>query len=64
VENVSKNAKWIELVNSYGPFNHCPWEGRCVRVSHEEGLGGRAVFLARAIRKIIKTNFTDAELKK
>lgn len=64
MKDLSEKAKWIELVNSYGPFNHSPWEGNGVRVSHEEVLEGRAAFLARAIRRIIKTNFTDAELKK
>jgi hypothetical protein len=59
-----KDKKWIELLNSYGPFNHGPWEGKGVRVTHEEGLEGRADFLAGAIRKLIKSKFTNAQLKK
>ena len=64
MDKIIERKKWIELINSYGPFNHSPWEGKGIRVSHEENLDGRAVFLAREIRKIIKANFTDSDIKR
>ncbi len=59
-----KNSQWIETVNSYGPFTHSPWKGNGISVSHEEGLEGRADFLAKELRKLIVGKFTHAQLKK
>lgn len=59
---VSKNE--IELLNSYGPLNHGSWEGRGIRASNEEGLIGRADFLVKKIREIIKNNFKESDIRK
>lgn len=54
----------IELINSYGPFNHSVWRKGDLAVTHEEVLAGRADFLVAKIRKIITDNFSTDEIKK
>jgi hypothetical protein len=52
----------IETLNAYGPYNHAVWRGRGVTVSQEEGLTGRAEFLAALVRKVLQRSFTEAEM--
>lgn len=63
-QKISDGKEIIELINSYGPFNHSVWRANNLRVTHEEGLSGRANFLAESIKKIIVKNFTATNLKK
>lgn len=57
------NKEDIELINSFGPFNHSVWRKNEMAVTHEEVLAGRADFLVAEIRKIIIQNFTNSEIK-
>jgi len=58
------NKKTIELINSIGPFNHSHWDSRGIKISNEDNLVGRADFLAKKIREIIKKKFSLSEIKK
>ena len=58
------NKKIIEKINSYGPFNHSVWRTSDSKITNEEGLSGRADFLAKSIKKTIVKNFTISDLKK
>lgn len=49
-------------INSLGPFNHSVWNGRGVRVSHEEKLTGRVEFLSASLRRELLRRFTHAQL--
>jgi 2-polyprenyl-3-methyl-5-hydroxy-6-metoxy-1,4-benzoquinol methylase len=63
-QKISESKEVIELINSYGPFNHSVWQSNNLRVTNEEGLSGRANFLAKSIKKIIVKNFTTSNLRK
>jgi len=54
----------IELINSFGPFNHSVWKKDQIVVTQEEVLAGRADFLVSKIREIILKNFSMADIKK
>ncbi len=58
------DKKIIEKINSHGPFNHSVWLTRDFKITNEEGLSGRADFLAKSIKKIIVENFAISDLKK
>lgn len=49
-------------VNSLGPFNHSIWEGRGIKVSHEEKQAGRVKFLSNSIRAEIKKRFSRDQI--
>lgn len=63
-QKISHNKEIIELINSYGPFNHSIWQANDLRITNEEGLSGRVDFLTRSIKKTIVKNFTISNLKK
>ncbi|HYR89069.1 MAG TPA: class I SAM-dependent methyltransferase [Terriglobia bacterium] len=57
-------SRFIESLNACGPFNHGHWNGRGIRVSHEDELAGRADFLVRRIRETVCKTYSAAELAK
>ena len=57
-------ARDIERINAAGPFNHSIWDGKGIRVTNEEGLEGRADFLARTIRKALLSHYSKKALTK
>lgn len=53
----------IELINSYGPFNHSVWEKNGFKFSNEEVLEGRANFLVYKIKELIELNYSLEQIK-
>lgn len=60
---MKRNPKLIEQINASGPFNHSIWRGKNLVVTNEEGLAGRARFLADTIRKSILRVFPKTRLR-
>ena len=58
------SSEQIELINTYGPYNHAVWTSQGITVSNEERLSGRVELLAKKIRECILKHFTMDEIGK
>ena len=55
-------AEQIELINSYGPYNHSTWSIDGLEISNEERLSGRGQHLVETIRKSLTDRFKYEEI--
>lgn len=55
-------AEQIEVINSYGPYNHSTWSVDGLEISNEERLSGRGQHLVETIRKSLTDRFKYEEI--
>lgn len=64
VQIQSLTPEQIEIINSYGPYNHSVWSAPGVEITNEEQLSGRGEALVRLIRASIVKYFSMDEIQK